>query len=191
MKLIFESWRRFLSENIDENVEELITGATGEDTSVRKAYSYCSVILDTASQSSLRAATEDFLQSHVDQRAKSLLIDTGGPQKLCHHMTFKMGTGSKNPEGLPYTHGQKVDIQISEAKIEFDEDLNDIKGILAGVVDGGITKEGGFAHVTLALRGMSPGKAGKIKSVSLPFPPVSLTGYANIPSSIQEEKVTL
>lgn len=178
MRALFENWRRFLNENeVLVAPEDEITQSTGEDVTTRKAYTYCSVILDAASQ--------DALKNIVNSNPELSSLDGATAiQKMCHHMTIKMGTSLSGGLADNYRHGAKVTLNVSKVVAHVAEDGN---GISAALIDGQ-TVDSGNPHITMSLKGRKPHEAkllgNKLPSTFEKNESMTLSGYVNIPDSI-------
>jgi len=165
----------------EKNLQEEKEGSTVEPVDVLKAYSYCSIILDSDSQNKLKQAVAKLKPETGWDDA-----DSAKDKKLCHHITINMGTKAKFPDA--FKNGQKVTFDVTGYS-EFD---GGAQGVAAVAVTPAIKTASGNPHITVFLKGgMSPGKAadlsdtGKIKPTKKQELSVTgLNGVVNIPSEV-------
>ena len=170
-------YKLFLKEKKLYEQEEI----TVEPKETLKAYSYCSIILNSDSQNKLKQAVAKLKPEGAWDDA-----DSAKEKKLCHHITVNMGTKAKFPDGPK--NGEKVTFDVT-GYLEFS---NEAQGVAAVSVTPTIKTASGNPHITVFLKGgMSPGKAadlsdsGKIKPTRKQELSVTgLTGVMNIPSEI-------
>lgn len=172
---------------INEGVqsEDVISQETGEPKEQRKAYPYCSIILDTNSRQALENLRDNSILKELKEK-KGL---------MCHHATINMGTSLK---GGNYQHGQKIVIPVTDVVAHMIENGQDsttgeplYKGIAAAMLSKELIVDSRNPHITLCLNGFAPKDAGKLGAekglvITHTFPTSvnQLVGYVNVPSAI-------